>query len=47
MAPDSRGWPSTMLLRYQISRYTTYDAGLGAAKDNWTAQIQCNNLTNA
>jgi len=41
------GWPSTTLLRYQIPAYTTYDGGLGVAKDNWTAQIQCNNLTNA
>jgi iron complex outermembrane receptor protein len=41
------GWPSTTLLRYQIPAYTTYDGGLGVAKDNWTAQIQGNNLTNA
>jgi len=41
------GWPSITLLRYQIPAYTTYDGGLGVAKDNWTAQIQCNNLTNA
>jgi iron complex outermembrane recepter protein len=41
------GWPTTPLLRYQIPAYTTYDGGLGVAKDNWTAQIQCNNLTNA
>jgi iron complex outermembrane receptor protein len=41
------GWPSTSLLRYQIPAYTTYDAGLGVTNDNWTAQIQCNNLSNA
>jgi len=41
------GWPTTPLLRYQIPAYTTYDGGLGVAKDNWTAQILCNNLTNA
>jgi outer membrane receptor protein involved in Fe transport len=41
------GWPTTTLLRYQIPGYTTYDGGLGVAKDNWTAQIQCNNLSNA
>ena len=40
------GSPNTTLLRYQIPGYTTYDAGLGVAKNNWTAQIQCNNLTN-
>ena len=41
------GWPTTSLLRYQIPGYTTYDSGLGVAKDNWTAQVQCHNLTNA
>ncbi len=41
------GWPTTTLLRYQIPGYTTYDGGLGVAKDNWTAQIQGYNLTNA
>ena len=41
------GWPTTGVLRYQIPGYTTYDGGLGVAKDNWTAQIQCNNLNNA
>jgi iron complex outermembrane recepter protein len=41
------GWPTTSLLRYEIPGYTTYDGGLGVAKDNWTAQIQCNNLSNA
>jgi iron complex outermembrane recepter protein len=41
------GWPTTTLLRYQIPAYTTYDGGLGVAKDNWTAQIQGHNLSNA
>ncbi|HUL18034.1 MAG TPA: hypothetical protein VLV29_02115, partial [Steroidobacteraceae bacterium] len=41
------GWVSTTLLRYQIPSYTTYDGGLGVAKDNWTAQIQGSNLGNA
>jgi iron complex outermembrane recepter protein len=41
------GWPTTTLLRYQIPGYTTYDGGLGVAKDHWTAQIQCHNLSNA
>ena len=41
------GWPTTTLLRYEIPSYTTYDGGLGVAKDNWTAQIQGTNLTNA
>jgi len=35
------------VLRYQIPGYTTYDGGLGVAKDNWTEQIQGYNLTNA
>jgi iron complex outermembrane recepter protein len=41
------GWPTTTLLRYQIPGYTTYDGALGVAKDNWTAQIQGHNLSNA
>jgi hypothetical protein len=41
------GFPSTTLLRFQIPGYTTYDAGFGVGKDSWTAQIQCQNLTNA
>ena len=27
--------------------YTTYDGAIGVAKDNWTAQINGSNLTNA
>ena len=41
------GWPSTALLRYQIPAYTSYDGGLGVARDNWTVQFQCHNLSNA
>jgi outer membrane receptor protein involved in Fe transport len=26
--------------------YTTYDAGIGVAKDNWTAQLTGSNVTN-
>ncbi len=39
--------PTTTLLRYEIPSYTTYDAGIGVAKDNWTAEIQGSNITNA
>ena len=41
------GSPTTTVLRYQIPGYTTYDGGVGVAKDNWTAQLQCHNLSNA
>jgi outer membrane receptor protein involved in Fe transport len=41
------GSPSTTLLRFEVPAYTTYDAALGVARDNWTAQIQCHNLSNA
>ena len=41
------GWPTSNVLRYQIPAYTTYDGALGVAKDNWTAQVQCHNLSNA
>jgi iron complex outermembrane receptor protein len=41
------GWPTSTLLRYQIPGYITYDGALGVAKDNWTAQIQGHNLSNA
>jgi outer membrane receptor protein involved in Fe transport len=27
--------------------YTTYDAAIGIAKDNWTAQITGNNIANS
>lgn len=38
--------PTTTLLRYEIPGYTTYDAAIGVAKENWTAQLQGSNLTN-
>ena len=41
------GSPTTTLLRYRIPGYTTYDSGLGVARNNWTAQLQCQNLSNA
>jgi iron complex outermembrane recepter protein len=41
------GSPTTTVLRYQIPGYTSYDGALGVAKDNWTAQIQGHNLSNA
>jgi outer membrane receptor protein involved in Fe transport len=36
--------PTTTLLRYEIPSYTTYDAALGVSKDNWSAQLNVNNL---
>jgi iron complex outermembrane receptor protein len=39
--------PITTLLLYDIPGYTTYDAAIGAAKDNWTAQVTGSNITNA
>jgi iron complex outermembrane recepter protein len=39
--------PTTTLLRYEIPGYTTYDMGLGVAKDNWTASVTGNNLSNS
>jgi iron complex outermembrane recepter protein len=39
--------PSTTLLRYSIPGYTTYDAAIGVAKDNWTTQITGSNLSNS
>jgi len=38
--------PITTLLLYPIPGYTTYDAALGVAKDNWTAQLNGSNLGN-
>ncbi|MBS0376933.1 MAG: TonB-dependent receptor [Proteobacteria bacterium] len=38
--------PTTTLLRYDIPSYTTYDAALGVAKDQWTAQIAGSNISN-
>jgi iron complex outermembrane recepter protein len=39
--------PNSTLLRYTIPAYTIYDASVGVAKDNWTAQITGSNLSNA
>lgn len=39
--------PTTTLLRYQIPGYTTYDAAVGAAKDNWSVQLSGSNLGNS
>jgi len=39
--------PTTTLCLYTIPGYTTYDASIGVAKDNWTAQVTGNNLTNS
>src|SRR5262249_39835295 len=36
--------PTTTLLRYQIPSYTTYDASVGASKDNWSVLFSGSNL---
>ncbi|MGO9991805.1 MAG: TonB-dependent receptor [Steroidobacteraceae bacterium] len=41
------GNPFTTLLRYEQPGYTTYDASLGVAKDNWTAEAYGTNLSNS
>ena len=41
------GWPTTRCCVTRSPRTPRMTAGLGVAKDNWTAQIQCHNLTNA
>ena len=38
--------PTTTLCLYTMPGYTTYDAAVGVAKDNWTAQFSGSNLTN-
>ena len=43
----SEAIPTTTILRYDQPGYTTYDAAVGVAKDNWTAQFTANNLTNS
>jgi outer membrane receptor protein involved in Fe transport len=43
----SEAIPTTTLLLYTMPGYTTYDAAIGVAKDNWTAQVTGNNLTNS
>jgi iron complex outermembrane receptor protein len=39
--------PTTTLARYIQPGYTTYDATVGVAKDNWTVQFTGNNLSNS
>jgi iron complex outermembrane receptor protein len=41
------GNPTTTLLRYLQPGYTTYDASVGVAKDNWTAEAFGTNLGNS
>ena len=39
--------PTTTYLRYEQPAYTTFDASLGVAKDNWFAEIYGTNLGNS
>jgi outer membrane receptor protein involved in Fe transport len=39
--------PTTTLLKYTMPAYTTYDASIGVAKDNWTLQLNGSNITNS
>jgi outer membrane receptor protein involved in Fe transport len=39
--------PTTTLCLYEMPSYTTYDAAIGVAKDQWTAQITGSNLSNS
>jgi iron complex outermembrane receptor protein len=39
--------PTSTLDRYTMPGYTTYDASIGVAKDNWTVQATGNNLSNS
>jgi outer membrane receptor protein involved in Fe transport len=36
--------PTTTVVLYTMPGYTTYDAAVGIAKDNWTAQLNGSNL---
>jgi iron complex outermembrane receptor protein len=38
--------PTTTLLKYTMPAYTTVDAAIGVAKDNWTAELAASNLAN-
>ena len=42
----STGGVNTTLLRFENPAYTTYDASIGVAKDNWSAQLFGQNLSN-
>jgi iron complex outermembrane receptor protein len=39
--------PDTTFLRYQMPGYTTYDASIGVAKDNWNVALFGTNLSNS
>jgi hypothetical protein len=39
--------PTSTLDLYTMPGYTTYDAAIGVGKDNWTAQVTGNNLSNS
>jgi outer membrane receptor protein involved in Fe transport len=41
------GVPNTTYCKYTMPSYMTYDAAIGVSKDNWTAQITGNNLSNS
>jgi outer membrane receptor protein involved in Fe transport len=47
VAGDTVTIPFTTHLRYDQPGYTTYDASLGVAKDNWTAEFYGQNLSNS
>jgi iron complex outermembrane recepter protein len=47
VAGDTVTIPYTTHLRYDQPGYTTYDASLGVSKDNWTAQLFGQNLSNS
>ena len=43
----SQAIPTTTHLRYDQAGYTTYDASLGVTKDNWSAALYGQNLSNS
>ncbi len=47
VAGDTVTIPYTTHLRYDQPGYTTYDGSIGIAKDNWTAQLFGQNLSNS
>ena len=44
---NSEAVPDTTFLRYEMPAYTTYDAAIGVSKDNWSASVFGNNLSNS
>ena len=44
---DTTSGINTTLLRYEMPAYTTFDASLGVARDNWTAQVFGTNLSDS